>query len=108
MTRLIRLAGVLSLLLSSQACAESPKPLPAPQRFETPQLTEPKEPLRPEVRGAIKQALDKCTEEVRKVLPDDKFDAYLEGSHINYLATKEAEFKFKRCMSESGYPINAQ
>ena|SRR5918994_1687495 len=108
MTRYIRLAGLLALLFSSQACAESPKTLPAPQRFETPQLTEPMEPLKPEVRGAIKQALDKCTKEVRKALPDDKFDAYLEGSHINYLATKEAEFEFKKCMSENGYPISAQ
>jgi hypothetical protein len=99
---------VLSLLLSSQACAESPRPLPAPQRFETPQLTEPKEPLKPEIRSAIKQALDKCTDEVRKGLPDDKFDAYMEGSDINYLATKEAEFKFKKCMSENGYPITAR
>src|SRR5215213_2946734 len=108
MTRHIRLAGVLALLLSSQACAESPKPMPAPQRFETPQLTEPKEPLNPEVRSAMKQALDKCTEEVRKALPGEKFDAYLEASHINYLATKEAEFKFKKCMSENGYPISTQ
>jgi len=108
MTRYIRVAGVLALLFTSQACAESAKPMPAPQGFETPQLTEPKEPLKPEVRSAIKQALDKCTEEVRKALPNDKFDAYLEGSHINYLATKEAEFQFKKCMSESGYPISAQ
>jgi len=108
MTRYIRLVTVLSLLLSSQACAESSKPVPAAQRFETPQLTEPKEPLKPEVRSAIKQALDKCTKEVRKALPDDKFDAYLEGSHVNYLATKEAEFQFKKCMSENGYPITAE
>ena len=59
MTRHIRLAGVLALLFSSQACAESPKPVPATQRFETPQLSEPKEPLKPDVRSAIKQALDK-------------------------------------------------
>ena len=108
MTRYIRVAGVLALLFSSQACAESHKAVPATQRFETPQLAEPKEPLKPDVRSAIKQALDKCKEEVRKDLPNDKFDAYLEGSHINYLATKDAEFQFKKCMSENGYPISAQ
>src|SRR5215212_5214052 len=103
MTRHIRLAGVLALLLSSQACVESPKPLPAtPKSFETPPLTEPKEPLKSDVRRAIKRTVDKCTKEVRTALPDDKFEAYMEGSRVIYLATKEAEFKFEQCMSENG------
>ncbi len=108
MRRHIRLAGALALLLSSQACAESPKPVPAPKTLETPKLVEPKEPLKADVRSALRRTVDKCTKEVRKDLPDDKFDAYLEGSRVNYLATKEAEFKFEKCMSENGYPISAQ
>jgi hypothetical protein len=108
MTRHIRLAGALALLFSSQACVESPKPVQAPKSFETPKLAEPKEPLKSDVRRGIKQTVDKCTKEVRKALPDDKFDAYVEGSRVNYLATKEAEFKFEKCMSENGYPISAQ
>ncbi len=107
MTRYIRLAGVLSLLLSSQACVESPKPVAPPKPLETPGLTEPKEPLKSDVRNAINKTVDQCTTEVRKALPNDKFDAYVQGSHVNYLATKEAEFEFKKCMSENGYPISA-
>ncbi len=108
MTRHIRVAAALALLLSSQACVESPKPAPAPKSLETPKLVEPKEPLKPEVRSALKRTVDKCTKEVRNALPDDKFDAYLEGSRVNYLATKAAEFKFEKCMSENGYPISVQ
>jgi hypothetical protein len=108
MTQHIRLAGALALLLSSQACAESPQPVPAPKSFGTPGLTEPKEPLKPDVRRAIKRTLDTCIKEVRTALPNDTFDAYLEGSGVNYLATKEAEFQFQKCMSENGYPISAQ
>ena len=108
MTRHIRLAGALALLLSSQACAESPKPVPSHTFSDTPKLEEPKEPLKSDVRSAFKQTVDKCTKEVRRALPDDKFDAYVEGSRVKYLATKEAEFKFEKCMSENGYPITAQ
>lgn len=108
MRRPIRLASALTLLLSSQACVESPQPVVAPKPVETPQLTEPKESLKSDVRRALKQTVDKCTKEVRTAFPDDKFDAYVEGSRVNYLATKEAQFTFEKCMSENGYPISAQ
>ena len=108
MARHIRLAGALAFLLSSQACVESPQPVQAPKPVEPQQLMEPKESLKSDVRSAIKRTVDKCAKEVRTALPDDKFDAYVEGSRVNYLATKEAEFTFEKCMSENGYPISAR
>lgn len=106
MTRRILLAGVCALLLSSQACVESPKPNPA-ERQQPAWVPAPLESPRPD-RSAIEQAVDQCTKEVQKALPNDKFDAYVEGSRVKYLATKEAEFQFEKCMSKKGYPISAQ
>lgn len=107
----IRLAAVCALLFVLQACVESPKPVLAPRPVEAPKpawVPTPLESPKPGLHSAIEQTVDNCKREVQRALPEDKFDAYVEGSRVKYLATKEAEFQFEKCMSKNGYPISAQ
>jgi hypothetical protein len=38
----------------------------------------------------------------------NNFDAYAEGYNVRYLGTIQQQFKFEKCMSKSGRPINSR
>jgi TPR repeat protein len=49
--------------------------------------------------------LETCVKQVQKQLPRDSFDAYVEGNIIKMFGTPESFFKFRKCMSMSGFPL---
>jgi hypothetical protein len=56
------------------------------------------------LRSDLERAVDSCAQSVHRDDPD--FEAYSEGSSvINLFGTPESRFKFQKCMSKKGYPL---
>lgn len=102
---------------------ETPKIVEPPEKVESPENVEPPEkveslkkadsskkvqknitPKADEPRD-FERTVRKCTKEVQRAFPSDRFDAYSEGTKVRFIGTPEANFKFQKCMSRNGHPL---
>lgn len=102
---------------------ETPKTVESPEKVESHEKVEPPEkvesPMKAESSKKVQKKITpkadeprdfertvrKCTKEVQRAFPSDRFDAYSEGTKVRFIGTPEANFKFQKCMSRNGHPL---
>jgi len=90
---------------------ETPKTVEPPEKVESPKEAESSKKVQKKItpkadeRSDFERTVRKCTKEVQRAFPSDRFDAYSEGTRVRFIGTPEANFKFQKCMSGNGHPL---
>jgi TPR repeat protein len=90
-----------------QEKVEPPEKAESPKKAESSKKVQKKITPKPDERSDLKRTVDKCTKEVQRAFPSDRFDASAEGTRVRFLGTPDANFKFQTCMSRNGHPLVA-
>ena len=53
------------------------------------------------------KTIDSCVRETRIGNLESKFDAYHQDNSMNMFGTEADRFKFRKCMTQHGFPMDA-
>jgi uncharacterized protein len=90
---------------------ESPENVEPPEKVESLKKAESSKKVQKKITPKADEPRDfertvrKCTKEVQRAFPSDRFDAYSEGTKVRFIGTPESNFKFQKCMSRNGHPL---